>query len=45
VTPGVSRGALLLLALTLSGCSSLGYYVQAAHGEWSLMSAARPIDD
>jgi predicted aminopeptidase len=45
VTPGVSRGALLLLALTLSGCSSLGYYVQAARGEWSLMSAARPIDD
>ena len=29
----------------LSGCSSLGYYVQAARGEWSLMSAARPIDE
>ena len=36
---------MLLLALTLSGCGSLGYYVQAARGEWSLMSAARPIDD
>ena len=36
---------MLLLALTLSGCSSLGYYVQAARGQWSLMSAARPIDD
>lgn len=37
----------MLLALTsmLGGCSSLGYYVQAARGQWSLMSAARPIDD
>ncbi|HEY4037888.1 MAG TPA: aminopeptidase [Burkholderiaceae bacterium] len=34
-----------LLALTISGCSSLGYYMQAAGGQWSLLSSARPIDD
>jgi len=33
------------LALTMAGCSSLGYYVQAAHGQFSVLSAARPIDD
>jgi predicted aminopeptidase len=37
--------AAALLALTISGCSSLGYYVQAARGQWSLLSSARPIDD
>jgi len=34
----------LLLVLTMAGCSSLGYYVQAARGEWGVLSAARPID-
>lgn len=34
-----------LLALMISGCSSLGYYVQAARGQWSLLASARPIDD
>jgi predicted aminopeptidase len=33
-----------LLALTMAGCSSLGYYVQATRGEWDVLSAARPID-
>lgn len=37
--------AALVLASSLSGCSSLGYYAQAARGQWSLMSKARPIDD
>src|SRR5450830_1018159 len=35
-------GAALLLA---AGCSSLGYYAQAAHGQFSLLAEARPIDD
>jgi predicted aminopeptidase len=33
------------LALTMNGCSSVGYYAQAARGQWSLLAAARPIDD
>jgi predicted aminopeptidase len=37
--------AVALLALTMTGCSSLGYYVQAARGQWGVISAARPIDD
>ncbi len=37
--------AAVLLALTMAGCSSLGYYVQAARGQWGVISAARPIDD
>jgi len=37
-----SLGAALLLA---SGCSSLGYYAQAAHGQFSLLAQARPIED
>jgi predicted aminopeptidase len=35
----------MLLALSLSGCSTLGYYVQAARGHLALMSASRPIED
>src|SRR5690606_40721725 len=34
-------GALLAM---MAGCGQLGYYLQAAHGQFSLMSAARPID-
>jgi predicted aminopeptidase len=34
-----------LVAVAGAGCSSVGYYAQAAHGHLSLMSAARPIDD
>jgi predicted aminopeptidase len=36
-------GGLLLSAL--SGCASLGYYAQAAHGQFSLLEQSRPIDD
>lgn len=31
-------------ALTV-GCSQLGYFVQAAHGQFSVLSEAKPIDD
>lgn len=31
--------------LLTAGCSQLDYYVQAAHGQLSLLSEARPIDD
>ncbi|HEY8608701.1 MAG TPA: aminopeptidase [Noviherbaspirillum sp.] len=39
--------ALLLfgVAAAAAGCSSIGYFVQAAHGQFSLLSEARPIDD
>jgi predicted aminopeptidase len=33
-----------ILCLLLAGCSSLGYYVQAAHGQYDLLAQARPID-
>ncbi|HWY73225.1 MAG TPA: aminopeptidase [Burkholderiaceae bacterium] len=36
---------LAALATTMAGCSSLGYYAQAARGQWDLLAAARPIDD
>jgi predicted aminopeptidase len=29
----------------IGGCSQLGYFVQAAHGQFSLLSEARPIDE
>jgi len=32
-------------AALVAGCAQLGYYVQAAHGQFSLLSEARPIDD
>jgi predicted aminopeptidase len=32
-------------AASIAGCAQLGYYAQAAHGQVSLLSAARPIDD
>ena len=37
--------SILLCALSLSACSSLGYYAQAAHGQFSLLAQSRPIDD
>jgi predicted aminopeptidase len=37
--------AVVTVTLTMAGCSSLGYYVQAARGQWGVVSAARPIDD
>jgi predicted aminopeptidase len=42
---GIAAAAMAVVALTMSGCSSLGYYVQAARGQWNLLSSARPIDD
>jgi len=33
-----------LAALALCGCSTIGYLAQAAHGEWQLMHARRPIE-
>lgn len=35
--------ALGLLLTALSGCARFGYYMQAAHGEIAILSAARPI--
>lgn len=35
---------LSLLIITLSGCSSIRYYTQAASGQMSLLMAARPVD-
>jgi len=32
-------------ALLLGGCSTIGYYVQAVHGQFALLAAARPIPD
>lgn len=40
-----ARLAALLLTLTLSGCAQLGYYAQAAGGQYALWSDARPVDD
>lgn len=34
----------LIVALSLGGCASLGYYMQAMQGQLSLMSSAKPID-
>ncbi len=31
--------------LALGGCSSIAYYAQAARGQFSMLAAARPIDD
>lgn len=35
----------LLGSVFLSGCGTVGYYLQAAHGQFSLLEAARPIDE
>lgn len=35
--------AVLCAALALSGCATLAYYAQAAHGELSLLSGAEPV--
>jgi predicted aminopeptidase len=32
-------------AALIGGCSQLGYFVQAAHGQFTLLSEAKPIDD
>lgn len=35
----------MTVTLALGGCSSVGYYAQAANGQFSLLAQARPIDD
>ena len=35
----------LALCLSLGGCTQLRYYTQAAQGQYSLWSSARPVDD
>ena len=40
------RAALVLLAaVLLSGCGTIGYYAQSIRGHLALLQAARPIDD
>lgn len=34
-----------LCATLLGGCAQLGYYAQATHGQLSLLSSAKPIDE
>lgn len=41
----VRLGLLAFAALAVASCGHLGYYVQAAHGQFSLLAQARPIDD
>lgn len=43
--PAALAGLAVLAATLLSGCSSLGYYMQAGHGQFSLLAQAKPIDD
>ncbi|RJG00140.1 aminopeptidase [Noviherbaspirillum saxi] len=33
------------IAVLVGGCAQIGYFVQAAHGQFSLLSEARPIDE
>lgn len=40
-----ARLAVLLLALFLSGCSTVGYYSRAVGGHLEVLQASRPIDD
>lgn len=43
--PGLALLLAILLAGSLAGCSSVGYYVQAIGGHLGVMRAARPIDE
>ncbi len=44
--PRLARGvALTLLTMLLGGCTQLSYYAQAAKGQYSLWSDARPIEE
>lgn len=38
-------GAAIAAAALAGGCAQLGYYMQAAQGQYALMADARPIDD
>ncbi len=35
----------LVLAVSLSGCADLGYYLHSARGQWSIMQQTRDIDE
>jgi len=37
--------ALSAMAMLLSGCEAVGYYAQAARGQWQLLSARQPVSD
>ena len=41
----IGRTLLVGLALLSPGCTTVGYYYQAAAGQWELMRAARPIEE
>lgn len=43
--PALLAGAVVLAASLFGGCAQLGYYMQAAQGQYALMAQARPIDD
>ncbi|MET0963862.1 MAG: aminopeptidase [Noviherbaspirillum sp.] len=38
-------GAVIAAAVLAGGCAQIGYYMQAAQGQYSVMAQARPIDD
>ena len=38
-------GAAIAAAALAGGCAQMGYYMQAAQGQYALMAGARPIDD
>ena len=40
-----TAAVLLLGAVAVGGCSSVGYYAQAVQGHMAMLAAARPIDD
>lgn len=42
---GWQLGLMAAVCLALGGCTSLGYYAQAAHGQFSLLAQARPITE
>lgn len=37
--------ALAAVVVSTAGCTSLSYYAQAAHGQFSLLAQAKPLDD
>ncbi|WP_343585334.1 aminopeptidase [Herbaspirillum sp.] len=41
----VALAALAAVVVSTAGCTSLSYYAQAAHGQFSLLAQARPLDD
>ena len=38
-------GFFCVVAALMGGCAQLGYFAQAAHGQFALLSEAKPIDD